>query len=441
MKKLFLSALCILNFAGLIAAREYKISSATELSALQLQAGDKVILANVEWKDQRLILTGNGTEASPIVLVMEKPGITRLTGSSTLLIDGTWLQADGLYFTDGYSNKEDVVVFSNKSSHCRLTNTAIVNYFPPDLKKDNRWVSLNGQYNRVDHCWLEGKSNQGPTLVVWLAEQPNYHRIDHNYFGTRQELGQNGGETIRIGTSGWSMHDSYTTVEDNIFYHCDGEIEAISNKSCKNTLRNNLFYECKATLTLRHGNDAEVYGNFFIGNNKPGTGGIRIIGENHKVHDNYLQDLTGTNVSAAINIMDGLPNPVPTSHWQVKNAVISKNIIINCAQSFCIGSGKNAERYLPALNTVFDKNVIYTTGQALHWMDDSVKIQFSNNLIEKATDIPKLPGGFAVYDLKVQKLSNGLYSINGMTPDPFRKKGKIGPGWYKLPSYFSQVDQ
>ncbi len=112
-----------------------------------------------------------------------------------------------------------------------------------------------------------------------------------------------------------------------------------------------------------------------------------------------------------------------------------------CKQDLCIGSGKNAERYLPALKPVFEKNVMYTTGQALHWMDDSVKIQFSNNLVEKAIDIPKLPGGFAVYDLKVQQLPNGLYSINGMTPDPFKKKEKIGPGWYRLPSQFLQVDQ
>ena len=59
--------------------------------------------------------------------------------------------------------------------------------------------------------------------------------------------------------------------------------EIISNKSCKNTYSDNGFYECKGTLTLRHGNDCLVTGNYFIGNNISQTGGVRIIGENHVV--------------------------------------------------------------------------------------------------------------------------------------------------------------
>jgi poly(beta-D-mannuronate) lyase len=434
MRRILIAA-CIIAWAQTVLAREYRVGSASELSALNLAPGDKVILINGTWKDQRLVVAGNGTAEMPIVITTEKPGTTTFSGNSSLLIDGNWLVVEGLSFRNGYAAKEDAVVFSARSAHCRLTQTAIVGYFPPDLTKDNRWVSLNGQYNRVDHCWFEGKANQGPTMVVWLAAKPNWHRIDHNYFGPRPELGQNGGETIRIGTSGWSMHDSYTLVENNVFYQCNGELEAISNKSCKNTLRNNLFYECKATLTLRHGNDAEVYGNIFIGNNKPSTGGIRIIGENHKVHDNYMQDLTGTGLSAAINMMDGLPNPVPTSHWQVKNAVITHNTIINCRQSFCIGSGKNADRYLSPLNTVFASNLISTNEQALDWVDDSTKIQFKDNLVERVSDKDRLPAGFSVQDLHLKKLPNGLYSINGQTPDPFWKKEQVGPVWSQLPQW------
>lgn len=94
--------------------------------------------------------------------------------------------------------------------------------------------------------------------MVWLSDKPNYHRIDHNYFGERSALGVNGGETIRIGTSTWSMFDSFTVVENNIFDKCDGETEIISNKSCKNIIQKNLFFECDGTLTLRHGNNNEV---------------------------------------------------------------------------------------------------------------------------------------------------------------------------------------
>lgn len=147
-------------------AKEYKISSAEELSSLHLAAGDKVILKEGVWKDQQLIFNGTGTEKAPVVLTTEKPGITKLSGNSTLKVNGTWLIVDGLFFTDGYSIKGDVIVVSDKSSYCRVTNTAILNYNHPDKKFDYKWLSVYGHHNRVDHCWLEGKTSQGTTLVV-----------------------------------------------------------------------------------------------------------------------------------------------------------------------------------------------------------------------------------------------------------------------------------
>jgi len=432
MRAFLLISTFVASLVSNLEAKDFKIKSANELSTLQLQPGDKVILTGDDWKDQRLVFQGKGTEQKPIVLTTEKPGKMKLSGMSNLKIVGEWLQADGLLFQDGYSQKEDVVLFSGQSANCRLTNSAIIDFSNPDGKVDYRWVSLNGTRNRVDHCYFKGKTHQGVTLVVWLSEKPNYHRIDHNYFGPRPELGRNGGETIRIGTSTWSFHDSFTTVENNIFEHCDGELEAISNKSCKNTLRNNLFYECKATLTLRHGNGTEVYGNYFIGNNKPGTGGIRIIGEDHKVHHNHMQELTGTSVSAALSIMAGLPNPVLTSHWQVKNASITDNTIINCKESFAIGAGYNPERYLPALNTVFANNTIVTKEEPLKWYDDKVKISFSNNTVWDIPASAKLPEGFTVKDPQIKKDSNGLYVVGGKKQTPFWKAEKIGPGWLDL---------
>jgi len=41
------------------------------------------------------------------------------------------------------------------------------------------------------------------------------------------------------------MRESFTTVEQNYFYRCDGEHEVISNKSCRNLYRGNTFVECQ----------------------------------------------------------------------------------------------------------------------------------------------------------------------------------------------------
>lgn len=433
MNKIILIAFVLLCSAkAALQAKDYKIKDAGELNALNLKPGDNVTMQGELWKDQQLIFKGHGTKEKPITLKAEFPGKTILSGNSTLIIDGTWLIADGLSFANGFIEKGDVIQFSPRSTWCRLTNTSIVDFNNPNDKADYRWVSMNGFNNRVDHCLLKGKSHQGVTLVVWLTDKPNYHKIDHNYFGHRPELGRNGGETIRIGTSTWSFHDSYTTVENNIFDHCDGELEAVSVKSCKNTIRNNLFYETKATLTLRHGNGSEVYGNYFIGNFIKGTGGIRIIGENHKVYNNYFYGLTGTGVSAAISVMAGLPNPVLTSHWQVKNATITNNMIVACKEPFAIGAGYNPGRYLPALNTTFTDNTILSSKGSIKWYDTNVVVTFKKNILVNDVNSDKVPEGFTVKDMKATIDENDLYLMAGQTrAKPFWKTESIGPVWAK----------
>ncbi len=389
-------------------ARDYRISSAAALDKLSLKAGDRVILTGQNWSDQRLVVKGEGSQQAPIVLTAEKPGQVLLTGHSTLLLDGSWLIADGLYFANGYSLKEDVVAFSPRSANCRLTNTAIVDYNAPDKKTDYRWVSLYGSHNRVDHCFLKGKTHQGPTMVVWLSETPNYHRIDHNYFGPRPDLGVNGGETIRIGTSTWSMYDSYTTVEDNIFDACNGEMEVVSNKSCHNTICRNLFYECVGTLTLRHGNFAAVYGNYFIGNQIEGTGGIRIIGENHRVYNNYLEGLRGTGLKAAISIMDALPSPPLNGYWQVKQAQVVANTIVNCTEAFNIGAGKNEQRNIPPAGGHMANNVVVNAGRLLVLTDEAQQTVMEGNIAYSAAGYAP-QAGFRMIDPQLQQDAQGIY--------------------------------
>ena len=140
----------------------------------------------------------------------------------------------------------------------------------------------------MDHCYLAGKTSESPTLQIEADGTPNRHRIDHNHFGPRSPLGRNGGETIRVGYSGQSMNVSATLVEQNLFERCDGELEIISNKSCENIYRGNTFLDCAGMLTLRHGNRCLVEGNFFFARNKKGSGGIRVIGEDHTVINNYI---------------------------------------------------------------------------------------------------------------------------------------------------------
>ncbi len=80
----------------------------------------------------------------------------------------------------------------------RVTGVVIDGFNKPDRAASDNWVAMYGQDNRFDHNHLVGKTNLGTTLVVVRdATQglENRHRIDHNYFGPRPNLGSNGGET------------------------------------------------------------------------------------------------------------------------------------------------------------------------------------------------------------------------------------------------------
>jgi len=357
--------LLVFLFFSNLSAKKIYVSSAQQISAalITIQPGDTLVMTKGIWNNQQIIFQANGTVDKKIYLIAEKDGDVILTGTSTLRIAGNYLVVSGLFFKDGYSASGAVVEFRNgslNSNYCRLTNTAIVNYNPTDKAKDYKWISLYGTYNRVDHCYLKGKDHLGTTLVVWLGTTPNYHIIDHNYFAYRPPYPENGAETIRIGDSNTSMRDSYTTVEYNYFEQCNGETEIISNKSCGNIYRYNTFKECQGTLTLRHGNRCTVENNYFFCGNAPNSGGIRIIGEDHKVLNNYVEYATGTGLRAGICLMNGVPNSPLDRYFQVKRAIVAFNTVVNCKSSLVIGAGKDSELTLPPADCIIANNIFYS---------------------------------------------------------------------------------
>lgn len=139
-----------------------------------------------------------------------------------------------------------------------MTNCVIDNYSIPERHEQDSWVDLYGKNNRGDHNHFEGKGNRGVTLIIRLNSKEsieNNHVIESNYFGPRQNLGSNGGETLRDGTSLFSIEKSNTFVQGNYLDRCDGEHEIISNKCDQTTYKNNVFFESIGTLTMRHGDE------------------------------------------------------------------------------------------------------------------------------------------------------------------------------------------
>jgi poly(beta-D-mannuronate) lyase len=413
--------LALLNQAK---AKDYTVKNAQEIAELKLGAGDKIIMKSGDWKNQQIVIKGNGSEKLPIILTAEKSGEVILSGNSTLKIEGKYLMVDGLAFADGYSEKDAVITFTKNSNNCRVTNTSIVNYNHPDKTFDYKWVSVFGMHNRVDHCAFSGKTHQGTLLVIWLSEKPNYTEIDHNYFGPRPDLGVNGGEIIRIGTSEWSMYDSYAKVESNIFDNCDGETEIVSIKSGHNLISNNLFYQCVGTVTFRHGNNSEVSNNYFIGNNIDKTGGIRIIGENQNVHNNYLQGLTGTDLRGAISIMNAFEKPELNEYWQVKNPKVTNNIIVDCKEAIVIGSGKSDKRILPPTGIILEDNIVINPKKLIVYKEEIKEGSVKNNYTKGTEN----SDGFETLKTNLVRYS-GIYQIKGKEKVPFWLNDHIGTKW------------
>ncbi len=402
-------------------ATEYIVRSAQEIEDVcsYAQPGDVLIMANGVWVDQEIEFECEGALNDSIILRAETPGQVILTGGSNLRIHGRYLKVEGLWFLNGASPSGGVIEFRDSSDelaeHCRLTNCTILYYNPENEYSDYKWVSLYGAYNRVDHCHFEGKNHSAATLVVWFKRvtvpPAHYHRIDHNYFGYRPNLGRNGGETIRIGTSTYSMNNSRTIVEYNLFERCNGEIEIISSKSCENIYRYNTFYECEGTLTLRHGNRCEIYGNFFIGNQKPMTGGVRVIGEDHYVYNNYFEGLYGLadDWYCALPIMNGVPNSPLNRYFQVKNAVIAFNTFVDCPTPIALGVGGDSEKTLPPLDCTIANNLVDECGQIFTVYDDPVNMTWEGNIMMGESLGMAQPSGIEWTDPQMSLAADNLW--------------------------------
>lgn len=359
-----LACAALATLRGVVAA-EHRVAAPGELPAVVKQArpGDTIVLAAGTWNDADLVFEAEGTAEQPITLRAETPGQTVFTGHSRLRIGGRHLVVDGLAFTQ-VMHEDDLICFRRDSKrlaeHCRVTNCSIVNRDMPVGTVDSHWVSIYGHHNRFDHCRLEGKTNKGTTLAVWLTGEPNEHRIDHNYFGPRPELKKNGGETIRVGDSKTSLTNSRTVVERNLFVECNGEAEIISNKSCENVYRHNTFWRCSGALTLRHGHRCRVEANFFIGERARGSGGVRIIGEDHVLVNNYFADLEGDAQRAAVCFMNGVPNSPLNEYFQVKRAKVIFNTFVDCKRSLVIGqTDEDAQTVLPPEDCLIANNAIH----------------------------------------------------------------------------------
>ena len=348
------------------------------------------------WLDQTIVFHAQGTARRPITLRAKTPGKVTLTGQSSLKIEGEYVVVSGIWVRKGEKATDGILLAGN---HCRLTDCAVTE------STYKFFVHFAGLENRMDHCFLAEKTSDSPTLQIEVESRPNHHLIDWNYFGHRPPLGRNGGETMRVGYSWQSMSNSATTVEHNLFERCDGEIEIISSKSCNNVYRGNTFLDCAGMLTLRHGNGCVVEDNFFIGHHKRGSGGIRVIGEDHAILNNYIDGVS----QGGIWITSGIEGSPLKGYFRARNILLAFNTIVDSRGPYLdlsAGIGSAQRTLLPEKVTI--ANNVFSVAQdgTLLKGRQGEGFKWLGNLTDSnATNL----SGIRLVDARLQRAADGLW--------------------------------
>jgi poly(beta-D-mannuronate) lyase len=218
---------------------------------------------------------------------------------------------------------------------------------------DGPYLAVLGDHAQVDYNEFRDKKTVGNMISVSGTGSQVARRlwIHHNYFHDFANAGANGAETIRFGLSQLSLSTGEGLVEHNLFVRCNGENELISNKSSGNTYRYNTLIDSPNTqLTLRHGNDCLVYGNYLRN-----TEGIRIFGDRHQIFSNYLEkNYIGINLgNGGAEVADGAPL---TSHDRPDNCVITFNTLVDNRTHYQMS--RRTPTALGATNTTFANNIL-----------------------------------------------------------------------------------
>lgn len=493
LKSIILSSVLILILLGcsdstITSSNIVKNNVELQTALSEAKPGDHIVMANGEWEDVQIKVTENGTESQPIKLSAETPGKVLLQGASNLQLGADFIIVDGLYFVNGASPSKSVIHFAADeavANHCIVRNCVVKDFNKNQKNQQDLWVLFQGRNNELDHCYLAGKSNKGPTVRVDLEGNQNinnYHKITNNHFGPRPPKGGPSAETIQIGNSYTSMCPSYTLVANNLFEECNGEVEIISSKTNFNEFRNNVFFKSEGSLVTRHGNYCTVDGNYFIGDEtESNVGGIRLIGTGHIVTNNYFYNLRGKEFRSPLAVMNGIPKSPLNRYIQVTDVIVAYNSWINCTSPLQFGVGSNISQkdVLPASEirsarpkrTIVANNLIYNTNgdeTPIVAHDKLDGIRFENNFInnqgrdfetvdglnsngfelEKITDyimVPKseLPGDEIFEGFGFDKFNTDLFgtsreeqnAVGAITGQPntvpdILNKAKYGPDWY-----------
>jgi len=361
--------------------------------------GDTIMLKNGAYRTTGAVVVAcAGTADAPVTIKAERIGGAELTGTHGFeaVAPAAHIVIEGFRFTHAAGTN----TIGLGTHHVRFTRNIFT------CSGLGAELDVAGDDAEVDHNEFRDKKTLGNMLSVVGRDGQVARRlwVHHNYFHDYANAHGNGAETIRLGRSFYSMSRGDALVEYNLFVRCVGENELITNKSGGNTYRYNTFLESPGSqLTLRHGNECIVYGNYFRG-----TDGLRIFGDRHRIFSNYFE---GNTLGIAIGNGDGevADGAKLTCHDRPDDCVIVFNTLVNNKVQYALGGRKDG---LGATRTTFANNLI-VGGDTVVTIDGPYPgAVWSGNLLWNTTGAGDLPAaGYSSADPRLAADANGILHL------------------------------
>lgn len=377
MKKLpiIISFCYVLCLTGLTSARVVSVSTASAFKtavATNLAPGDTVELADGTYDlNAYLNAAVSGTAEQPILIKAKNTGKAIFINKSYFdLKNVNYITIQGFDFKSA-----DGTVFKIEScTYVRITR----NTFHLVESTGSAWIIIQDLYNatsaisshnRIDHNLFENKVLTGNMIRIdgfqgTPTRSSQYDVIDHNHFRNVGPRIDNGMETIRMGVSSLSSTPGYGVVEYNLFEDCNGDPEFVSVKTDDNIVRYNTFIRCMGTCCLRQTSRSSVYGNFFLGQGRDSTGGVRVYRSDNKIYNNYFSNLRGFTWDAALTVTDGDADSSSTSqssHFRSVRTCFVNNTLVNNYHNIEIGFTNNGNYSKPPKDLLIANNIVVGT--------------------------------------------------------------------------------
>jgi hypothetical protein len=371
--------------------------------------GDLIMVADGTYTGSTPVAIAKaGTSTAHITIAAETIGGVTIGGTAAFQFTSpaAYIDVEGFVFT--HSNAISIPAGTH---HIRLTRNVI--QLAIAAGADVSYINIAGDDVQIDYNELRNKSTLGEMLDISGSGTQVARRlwVHHNYFHDFTNPGDNGAETIRWGLSGLSLSTGDGLCEYNLFMRCNGENEMISNKSSGNTYRYNTVLDCPGgEISQRHGNFCSYYGNYMRN-----TQGMRIYGDNHLIHSNYLE---GNSIGINMGNGDGEveTGALLTSHDKPDDCTVVFNTLINNTVGYQMGGRTGG---LGADGITFANNIIQggTTAVIVSTTAPYSNPVWSGNIIWNATTIGDIPaGGYSSVDPLLGTDADGVYHLQAGSP-------------------------